>query len=277
MMKYKLPLLVIMGVFLSACTEQVDLEDYIKSESTRVIVVEGLITDEFKPHQVRLTRSDKALPDSPYEPVSGAEVTISDGATLYYLTEDAVMPGNYLTDSIRGEVNKTYNLIIKLNGEIYSASDTMVPVLKFGAPEGIRLGSLNPPKGNIQSPLIVFGSNAPAMVQIRIDNPHPDSKYTQLEYYTFPGVDADNILPSAVDANLSYDEGTQITQTKYSLSQAHYFFLRALLLETEYKGGIFGSVRSNVPSNVDNGAFGFFGACAVIKRTGTIGKDGRLH
>jgi hypothetical protein len=115
------------------------------------------------------------------------------------------------------------------------------------------------------------------MLSIVIDNPRPDDKYTRLDYYTFPGVDPDDILPKPVDATLSYDEGTQLTQTKYSLSQEHYLFLRALLLETEYKGGIFGSVRSNVPTNLSHGALGFFGACAVIRRTGVIGKDGQLH
>jgi hypothetical protein len=259
------------------CTEQVDLEDYLKSEPSETLVVEGLITNELKPHAIKLTRSGKALPDDPYQPVSGAQVTISDGTVVFDLTEDTDAPVIYLTDSIRGEVNQTYTLTVKINEEVYKASDTMIPVLQFGRPEGIRLAGTQLPRGYIQSPLIIFGSNAPAMVQTRIDNPQPNDKYTHLDYYAFPGVDPDNILPKSVEATLSYTEGTKLTQLKYSLSPEHYQFLRALLLETEYKGGVFGSVRSNVPTNVSNGGFGFFGACELLTRTGTIGKDGQLH
>jgi hypothetical protein len=259
----------------SACVEQVDLEDFLPSQPSGRLVVEGLITNERKPHEVKLTRTGKALPDDPYEPVSGAIVSISDGTLVYTLTESA--PGIYRTDSVRGEVNKTYTLRIVADGKTYEASDTMVPVLKFGQAEGIVLGSNHPPKGYVETPLIVFGSNAPAMVNIVIDNPKPDDKYVRLDYYTFPGVDPDYILPKYVDASLAYDEGTRLTQSKLSLSPAFYEFTRALLLETEYKGGLFGSVRANVPTNVSNGALGFFGACEKISRTGTIDKDGRLR
>lgn len=262
---------------MSACVEQVDIEDYLKSEPSGRLVVEGIITNERKPHRVKLTRTGKSLPDDPYELVSGAEVSITDGTTVYLLTENATEPGSYFTDSIRGEANKTYRLTIALDGNVYEASDVMAAVTPFGRAEGIVLGSNNPPKGYVQTPLIVFGSTAPAMISIELDNPHPGDKYTRLDYYTFPGVHPDDFLPKYVDASLAYDEGTKLTQKKYALSEAHYQFLRALMLETEYKGGIFGSVRANVPTNLNNGAIGFFGACEMISRTGTIGKDGKLH
>jgi hypothetical protein len=261
----------------SSCTEQVDIEKYIKSQPTNTLVIEGLITDELKQHTVKLTRSGKALPDSPYEVVSEAEVTITDGTTIFILNELKDQPGVYQTDSLRGEVGKHYTLLVEINNATFEATDEMVPVLPFGQSEGIRLASNQPPKGYIQSPLIVFGSDAPNMITTRIDNPDPGAKYTQLDYYTFPGVDPDNILPKSVEATLSYNHGTQLTQLKYSLSREYYLFLRALLLETEYKGGVFGSVRSNVPTNVSNGGYGFFGAAAVIKRTGTVDENGQLR
>jgi Domain of unknown function (DUF4249) len=271
-MKWTLALLLLT---VCSCVEQVDLEDYIQSKPSGRLVIEGMITNERKPHQVKLTRTGKALPDDPYEPVTGATLSISDGFTIYTLNE--VTPGIYLTDSLRGEVNKTYTLHIEVAGETYEASDTMVPVLKFSQAEGIVLGSNTPPKGYIETPLIVFGSNAPALVNIVIDNPKQDDKYTRLDYYAFPGVDPDYILPKYVEAALAYDEGTRLTQSKLSLSPAFYEFTRALLLETEYKGGLFGSVRANLPTNLSNGALGFFGVCEKISRTGTIGKDGKLH
>ena len=231
------------GLFLNACVEQVDLDEYLESSPTGRLVVEGIITDDRKPHEIRLTRTGRALPDDSYTSVSGADVSISDGTLVYPLKESDSDRGVYRTDSISGEVNKTYTLTVSLEGKVYQASDAMVTVMKFGRAEGIILNGTKPPKGYITTPLIVFGSNAPATISIEVDNPRPDDKYNRLDYYTFPGVHPDDILPKYVDAHLSYDEGTQLTQKKYSLSDAHYKFLRAMLLETEYKGGIFGSVR----------------------------------
>jgi hypothetical protein len=129
----------------------------------------------------------------------------------------------------------------------------------------------------VQSPLIIFGSSTPSILNIKIDNPAPEDKYTNFTYYAFPGIHPDHLLPKYVEASLPYTQGTRLTQTKYSLSDPHYTFLRALLLEIEYNGGIFGSVRADIPTNISNGGLGFFGACAVISRTGEIGADGKLH
>jgi hypothetical protein len=265
----------VLGLLLAGCVQQVNIEDYIASQSSGNLVVEGLITNEKTLHKIKLSRPGKAIPTEPYEPVSGAEVFISDGTLTHTLTEQN--PGVYITDSIHGEVNKTYTLTVIVNGVLYEATDTMLPVSSFGRPDGFVMGSRTPPRGYIQSPVIVFGSDAPAMLNITIDNPKPNDKYTELNYFTFPGVDPDHLLPKYVEASLPYDEGTQVTQAKYSLSQEHYLFLRAMLLETEYRGGIFGSVRANVPTNISGGAYGFFGACEKITRTGIVGNDGQLH
>lgn len=275
--KIRLMLTIYLSCFMSACVEQIDLEEYLTSKVSNTLVVEGILTNELKVHQIKLTRTGKALPDVAYEVVSGAQVSISDGSTTYGLTEYPLSSGIYVTDVIAGEVSKVYTLNIVVDGQTFVASDTMISVKPFGRAEGIVLGSNHPPKGYVETPLIIFGSNAPAMLTIKIDNPKPEDKYEQLNYYAFPGVDPDHVIPKYVDASLAYDKGTQLTQTKLSLSDSHYKFLRALLLETDYKGGIFGSVRANVPTNISNGAFGFFGACGQITRKGTIGEDGKLH
>jgi hypothetical protein len=256
------------------CVEQVDIENYIDGKQSNRLVVEGLITNEYKRHMVKLTQTGKVATDQ-YLPVSGAEVAISDGSNIFPLYENT--PGIYLTDSLQGVVGGTYTLNIIAQGKMYLATDEMPAHNPFNRADGFALTSNKPPSGYIQSPLIIFGSNEPALLNIKIDNPQPNDKYTQFTYYAFPGIHPDHLLPKFVEATLSYDEGTQITQTKYSLSDSHYEFLRAVLLETEYNGGVFGSVRADVPTNVGNQAVGFFAACAVIRRTGVIGLDGKLH
>ena len=272
-MKFEAMIIVLLLV-LTACVEQVDINAYIDGLESNGIVVEGLITNENIRHQIKLTRTGKVITDG-YATVSGAQVSINDGIQTIMLTEES--PGIYLTDSIAGVVGRIYTLSIEHASKVYNAVDTMVQVSNFGRADGFAMSANQPPNGYIESPLIVFGSEAPVMLNLRVDNPTPSDKYTEFDFYAFPGIHPDYILPKFVDASLLYTEGTQITQTKYSLSDRHYEFLRALLLETEYNGGIFGSVRADVPTNISSGGRGFFGASATIKRTGVVGSDGKLH
>jgi hypothetical protein len=112
---------------------------------------------------------------------------------------------------------------------------------------------------------VAYGALKPSMISFEIVNPRSVDKYTEIWYYTFPGADVDNILPTPTES-LEFVSGTTFKQIKYSLSNKHYLFLRSVLLETKYAGGVLGSVRANVPTNISNGGLGFFGACSVKER-----------
>ncbi len=57
-------------------------------------------------------------------------------------------------------------------------------------------------------------------------------------YYTLYNIDAEKIF--APDRQvITFPENTRIIRKKYSLSPAHQQFVRALLLETEWRGGLF--------------------------------------
>ena len=81
-------------------------------------------------------------------------------------------------------------------------------------------------------------------------------------YYTLDNIDAEKIF--APDRQIiPFPEKTRIIRRKYSLSAAHQEFLRALLLETEWRGGLFDAEQGNVPTNFSHGIRGWFGACMV--------------
>ncbi|MDF1549027.1 MAG: DUF4249 family protein, partial [Bacteroidales bacterium] len=52
-----------------------------------------------------------------------------------------------------------------------------------------------------------------------------------------------------------------------SISKEKYEYYLAILLETDYSGGGFSGPPSNVPTNISNGALGFFSASAVTEKT----------
>ena len=61
--------------------------------------------------------------------------------------------------------------------------------------------------------------------------------------------------------------GDTVRTEQMSITGEAYDIITAILTETDWRGGPFDPPPSNVPSNVSNGAFGFFGASSVKDRT----------
>jgi hypothetical protein len=78
-----------------------------------------------------------------------------------------------------------------------------------------------------------------------------------------------NIFGPAKDT-IYFPAGTKIIRRKYSLSKEHQDFIRTLLIETEWRGGIFDVQQGNVLTNISNGARGFFAACMVLSDTTVV-------
>lgn len=256
-----------MLITISSCLEEVSIEAYVGEPSGR-LVVEGLITNEKKAHYVKLSRTTNVIPKASANPVTGAKVSISDGNSIFLLVEKDIGSGIYLTDStVQGEAGRTYTLNIVVNGETYEAIDKMEPVNEFDESDLLSIHFRQDKSGGYVNQLftVAYGADKPSMVSYEIVNPRPQDKYTEIWYYTFPGADIDNIIPAPTES-LEFIQGTIFRQVKYSLSNEHYLFLRAVLLETKYAGGIFGSIRANVPTNISKGGLGFFGACSVKER-----------
>jgi hypothetical protein len=64
-----------------------------------------------------------------------------------------------------------------------------------------------------------------------------------------------------------FPEGALITERRYSVSPAHEEYIRSLLIETNWNGGLFNATTANLPTNLSNGAVGFFYAGAVNQIT----------
>ena len=66
---------------------------------------------------------------------------------------------------------------------------------------------------------------------------------------------------------------TTIKISMQAISKQQYDYNLAVLLETVYKGGPFDGPSANVPSNISNGALGFFSANSVTYVETTVFKD----
>lgn len=238
-----------------------------KLESVSGFVVDGIITDEYKVQRISLTRCNS---DTMVLPVSGAVVTVTDSNTVYTFSESLQTPGTYNSEPFKAFFGKRYKLNIKYNSKDYSAFASMVPVSSF-IPASIET---NEKKGLYWYNNVKYGD--PAMIIVDYDwsanlaycSDYGSSKARGI-FYILNNIDENQLF--APDKEIIYfPGGTKIVRKKFGLSADHQLFIRSLLMETEWRGGIFDVQQGNVFSNITNGAHGFFGVCSVISDSLTV-------
>ena len=270
----KLSYILILLIVLTSCEEIIDW-DYDETPPN-IMVVDGRITDQPMAHKIRLTKPVSELNEIP-EPISGAEVSIlfkqGNDTIVNPLTEAFDEPGSYITDSsFQGITYKYYALQIKYEGHEFLAID--------------KLRESNPfETGNIYSITdnglfkvnFVYGAFAnpdAAIWYFNLDWSHlPDSvfapngtKKARLVFYSLPSIDVNGLFLSGYET-VYFPAGTKIILEKYSISESYSEFLRTMLAETDWRGGVFDTYRANAFTNLSDGATGFFGACGYLTDT----------
>lgn len=256
-------------VFIS-CEKQTEWP--IQADETSRIVVEGMLTNEVRTHSIRLFRTVSELNMAP-QAVSGAGVIISDADSSWFLPEQAGNPGCYVTkNNFSAKPGVFYTLLVTYEGIVYSAKTQSVPVTPF---EMLRF-SRNPGESLYHITWVANPYNAiqPAMYEILLDWSQLPEYSTQdsasctarLYFYSLPTLDVSEVFAPEIE-RIRFPAGTKITERKYSLTREHVEFVRAMISETTWKGGFFDSAPANVPTNISNGALGFFAACNVIKNS----------
>ncbi|OJW72917.1 MAG: hypothetical protein BGO59_09240 [Spirosoma sp. 48-14] len=281
MTKWTLLVYLPMMMELMSCVEELAWQE--RGPATNRLVVEGSITTERKAHTVNLSRTTPAIPTEAATGVSGAIVSIVHGTTRFPLYEVDTIPGLYRTDStVVGEVGQTYTLQIELGPASYSATTTIEPVLDFESPALLfaspnRLG--NPIRGNLtvfelEFPKVRYGAATPVRDIFSAQEPI-GLQWMSAFYYQFPGIDPEGFLLNFSGANqtLLLQAGTVITQTRYSLTDSHYRFIRDVYAETQFRGGVFDRMPANVKGNISNGALGFFSGSQVAQRSFVVQKS----
>jgi hypothetical protein len=265
-------------VFLSSCVKEIEWE--IPENGTDHIVVDGIITNEYKVQELFLHHSKSGLNDIAI-PASGAEVIINTAFETYQLIEDPKEAGRYITDTIVvAQFSKYYSLLIYYQDKFYNAQAYMLPGKAF--PELSYKKNEDNDLYYIDYVASAFEADDPAMWEILIDwsfvpgyeNIDSNDCQKELLFYTLPTLDVSQVFAPLVE-QVYFPAGTRIIQRRYSLTDEHAAYIRTLLLETTWQGGVFPSDPANVFTNISEGAFGFFGICAVntISLTVTAQKE----
>lgn len=261
--KYILSIVILLGAF--GCEEQTDWTFH--PQENGALVVEALITDEFKTQELRLSLSYSELNGEP-EPASGASVNVSDGQSIFQFTEDPGDPGKYTSQqAFAAQTGKTYTMEIQWNGQFYQAENEMVAVLPFnkitfsayGQTDSLTLGEVAP----------LYSPDEQAMYEINIDWSHlsgTEPNRAKLFFYTFSTVDVNELFKPPKET-VAFPKGSIVIEKKHSLNDEFAAFYRALAMETDWQGGVYDENSASLPTNVSNGGLGFFGVSAVLSDT----------
>lgn len=271
---------ILLILLLTSCVKEADWS--VPENGADYIVVDGIITNEYRTQYISL-RFNKAGLNDQATPLSGAEVIISNEDETYQLSEDPEEAGRYITDTIVvAKFNKNYSLLIFYQNRFYSAQANMVP--------GKTFAELTYKKKDDEDLYFIdyvasaFDADDPAMWEIDIDwsmvpgyeFQDPESCKKKLMFYSLSTLDVSQVFAPIVE-QVYFPAGTNITQRRYSITSEHIDFLRSLLLETSWQGGVFPSDPANVSTNLSDGAIGFFGICAVNSISLTVTEQKNIN
>jgi len=253
----------------ASCEKEIDLD--LENESGK-IVIEGNITDKAGPYIVKITKSVSFTSANEYPAVEGAQVTLNDNAghseVLQYIGN-----GNYKTSTITGEPGRIYTLNVKAEGKEYIAQSTMPLPVAF---EGLQ-----------QDSFVVAGETSYTLLPVFTDPPALGNRYlfsftvnnNPKKFFSEFSDNVNNGLPNQRPLLLPNDDsdpgdikvvkGDIIYVEMQCIDQNVYTFYSALLqLSGSGPGG--GITPANPPSNISNGALGYFSAHTSEKLSAVI-------
>lgn len=257
----KLPSSILLFIMLlCACEERFEME--LPFTKTNLIVVEAVLTNENKSQEIRLSFPYQQINGNP-QPVSGAIVSVMEGnGTTYIFQEETNNPGTYKSTPFQAVTGVTYKLKIDIGGREIVAQDQSVPVEPLMPLQYQKVGD------NYELFMNESGDKANYIDHhLTWENTPYCTPETlcqgRLVFYDLKNIDVNEIFKPGKTQFL-FPAGTTITRKKYSVSTAYRTFLRSILSETEWRGGVFDVDRANASTNLSEGATGFFAVTTVV-------------
>lgn len=273
-MKTTFFLLLACVVFLSSCSEKIDIE---LKEASSKIVIEGSITNKSGQHEVRVTRSLGYLDGNATPAVTNAQVSISDGTQLFTLSHTG--NGRYKTDpGLCGVPGKTYTLRVVVDGIEYTASERMNPVTPIDSLAVLKAYMA------IQPGVIWDEGKLYYNIGVFCQEPGAETNFYMFDLYRNGVLFTDTITKKFFSddgfINGSYIQGMNVLQidanpgdsvrlVMSSVSRDYYYFMYGVI-QAGMSGNPFAGQPSNVAGNISNGALGYFRASAVAEGEGLV-------
>jgi hypothetical protein len=258
---------------LQACEEKTDWP--LQPGKLDFVVVDGIITDKMSNQTINISKPVSEI-NQPAQPISNATVLVSTDQKVYTFYESPEQKGKYVSDEAFSGINeKTYSLSITIGGSIYSAKAVLMPAQntpfigyeKNSGDENFHFSAIPfpyDPDRSAMYELLLDWSSVPGY-----ENINPALCKAKVYYYVLKTLDVSEVFAPGME-KINFPAGTVFTQIRYSLTDQHAAFIRALLLETTWQGGFFNTATANVPTNLSAGGAGFFGACGITEKVEVV-------
>ena len=264
-------LLFILMVGATACEHPYTIDE---QQVPPKLVVDALLTNQQKVHEVKLTQSSGFYTTGSTPRVSGATVTVADdvGNSFVYV-EDPQRPGVYESPEFSGVVGRTYSLTIAAAGITYNAEDTMMPVTEI---DSLTYFLDEEEREYLKSHDDVDDPERYYQVQLYTTEPAQTVDYYLFKFYR----DGDLINGNGEDVYYSDDEflqeniegvafndwyelGELAKIEMYSITRDAFLYYKDVDLALNNDGGLFSPLPANPRTNLDQEALGFFQVSAV--------------
>ncbi|RDC65655.1 DUF4249 domain-containing protein [Adhaeribacter pallidiroseus] len=247
---------------LAGCEQVIDYE---LEQGTEKIVIEGLVTDQPGPYTVRVSRTLGYLQNGRTPGIADAEVTNSDDKGHSEVLQ-AKGEGIYQTSELVGTIGNTYFFKVKVNGQEYTSQSYLKPVSILDSVT-YKFKEKNAETDEGYYATIYFQEPKGKGDYYRFNiwvNEEPEDDIVAINDEVYDGNYGDP------EIDISLKKGDKLRVEMLSLDRAGYDFLRVLGTMQYYTGGPFDAPPSNAPSNISNGAIGYFGASAVTIINSTV-------
>lgn len=256
--------LIILTLFLAtSCEKEIDLD---LEDQSGQIVIEANVTDQAGPYSVKITKSVAFTQANQYPAIENAQVVLSDNTgqteTLQYIGN-----GTYQTSTFVGQSGRTYTLKIQAEGKEYISTSTM--------PQAVPFDDLE------QDSFMVGGETSYTLLPVFLDPQALGNRYLFIytvnndpkKYFSEFSDNVNNGLPNQRPLILPNDDGDEPDDVKVKIDdtihvemqciddKVYTFYSALLQLSGGGPGG--GITPANPPSNISNGALGYFSAHTV--------------
>lgn len=253
-------------LFLASCEKNIDLD--LEDQSGK-IVIEGNITDDTGPYLVKISKSVAYTAAVPYIAIENAQVVVSDNTgqteTLTYLGD-----GYYKTTYFTGQPGRTYTLKVTAEGQQYTAQSTMPQAVSF---DGLDQDSF-PVAGETTYTLLPVFTDPPALgnryLFVFSVNNSSQKLFAEFSDNVNNGLPNQRplLMPNDNDG-IRVKSGDTIYVEMQCIDQNIFTYYSALLQILDGGAGS-GVTPANPPSNISNGALGYFSAHTVRTKTKII-------
>jgi hypothetical protein len=261
MKRYKIILILFLTLFASSCEEVIDVN--LETAAPRLVVYASIEWEKGtlgKEQKIRLSTTTGYF-DAVIPTVSGADVRITNSDKVFIFTETS-NPGEYKCADFVPIIDEEYVLTIKLNGQIYTATETLKSVSPFNIREIEQKND-----GGFSGKEIEIKAffNDPAVVDNYYMVKFKSSILAIPSYDIFDDSFTQGNENFGLYVNENLKTGDELDITLFGISKRYFEYMRKLTaIAGSASGGPFAtapaSVRGNIvnTTNPNNYAFGYF-------------------